>query len=51
MQRSRIIANIINNGTCAIVGATYTLSDGRIRVRNTLGTVGEHSDDPPKTPT
>ncbi|MBQ7803972.1 carbonic anhydrase [Rhodococcus sp. (in: high G+C Gram-positive bacteria)] len=45
MQRSRIIADKINSGKCAIVGATYTLSDGRIRVRNTLGTVGEHRDD------
>ena len=41
MQRSRIIADRINSGKCATVGASYALTDGRIRVRNALGTVGE----------
>ncbi|MFI8662067.1 hypothetical protein ACIGKR_18870 [Rhodococcus qingshengii] len=43
----RIIADKISSDRYAIVGATYTLSDGRIRVRSTLGAVCEHGDGAP----
>lgn len=33
MQRSRIIADKVDKGACAIVGVTYTLSDGHMRVQ------------------
>ena len=41
MQRSRIIADQVGTGTCAIVGVTYALSDGRMRLQGTVGDVGE----------
>lgn len=43
MQRSRIIADAVEAGRCAIVGVTYTLSDGGIRLRGVIGDVGEAS--------
>ncbi|MFD4180595.1 carbonic anhydrase [Rhodococcus sp. NPDC058514] len=43
-QRSRIIADRVAAGTCAIVGVTYQLSDGRVHLRNTVGDVGEVAD-------
>lgn len=41
MQRSRIIAKKVDRGACAIVGVTYTLSDGHMRLRGTVGDIGE----------
>ena len=38
---SRIIADKVGKGTCAIVGVTYALSDGRMRLQGTVGDVGE----------
>jgi carbonic anhydrase len=40
-ERSRIIAEKVEAGTCAIVGVTYTLSDGGIKLRSTVGDVGD----------
>ncbi|MEZ0383501.1 MULTISPECIES: carbonic anhydrase [Mycobacteriaceae] len=41
--RSRIIADQIETGRLAIVGATYHLADGRVQTRNHLGDIGEES--------
>ncbi|GAA4470854.1 carbonic anhydrase [Rhodococcus olei] len=41
MDRSRIIADKVENGTCAIVGVTYTLADGGITLRGVVGEIGE----------
>ncbi len=41
MQRSRIIAEKVDRGACAIVGVTYTLSDGHMRLRGAVGDIGE----------
>ncbi|MGW6692512.1 carbonic anhydrase [Rhodococcus sp. NPDC054953] len=41
MQRSRIIADAVDAGRCAIVGVTYKLADGGIRLRGVIGDVGE----------
>ncbi|MFC7451400.1 carbonic anhydrase [Rhodococcus daqingensis] len=43
-QRSRIIADRVAAGKCAIVGATYQLSDGRVHLRNVVGDIGEVAD-------
>ncbi|MCW4352795.1 carbonic anhydrase [Hoyosella sp. YIM 151337] len=43
--RSRVLAERIEDGRCAIVGATYTLSDGRIKLRSVVGDVGEADPD------
>lgn len=43
--RSRVLAGRIEDGRCAIVGATYTLSDGRIKLRSVVGDVGEADPD------
>ncbi|TQF75070.1 carbonic anhydrase [Rhodococcus spelaei] len=45
MDRSRIIADRVANGTCAIVGVTYTLSDGGIKLRGSVGDIGEVVDE------
>ncbi|MFD4293533.1 carbonic anhydrase [Rhodococcus sp. NPDC058505] len=45
MERSRIIAERVENGTCAIVGVTYTLSDGGIKLRGSVGEIGEVVDE------
>lgn len=39
--RSRIIADQIEEGRLAIVGATYHLADGRVQARDHLGDIGE----------
>lgn len=41
MGRSRILAERIKDGRCAIVGATYKLHDGRIHLRSVVGDVGD----------
>ena len=41
MQRSRIIADKMDKSACAIVGVTYTLSDGHMRVQGAVGDIGE----------
>ncbi|TJZ76372.1 carbonic anhydrase [Rhodococcus oryzae] len=41
MQRSRIIADRVERGSCAIVGVTYKLSDGRVQLQASVGDVGE----------
>ncbi|OBK87520.1 carbonic anhydrase [Mycolicibacter sinensis] len=40
-SRSTVIAEQIEAGTLAIVGATYHLSDGRVQAREYLGDIGE----------
>lgn len=40
VQRSRIIAAKVDAGELAIVGATYKLAEGRIRMRRAVGDVG-----------
>lgn len=44
MDRSRIIADRVEQGTCAIVGATYTLSDGHVKLQASVGDIGEVAD-------
>ncbi|QBJ97073.1 carbonic anhydrase [Rhodococcus sp. ABRD24] len=44
MQRSRIIAERVERGTCAIVGVTYKLSDGDIKLQGAVGDIGESVD-------
>ncbi|MBC2641724.1 MULTISPECIES: carbonic anhydrase [unclassified Rhodococcus (in: high G+C Gram-positive bacteria)] len=41
MQRSRIIAERVEAGTCAIAGVTYQLSDGRTHLQGAVGDIGE----------
>ncbi|KLO26711.1 carbonic anhydrase [Mycolicibacter heraklionensis] len=41
--RSRIIADQIEQGRLAIVGATYHLADGRVSARYHLGDIGDES--------
>ncbi|WP_137725977.1 carbonic anhydrase [Prescottella subtropica] len=41
MQRSRIIADAVEAGKCAIVGVTYKLADGGIKLRGVIGDIGE----------
>ncbi|WP_345353010.1 carbonic anhydrase [Rhodococcus olei] len=45
MDRSRIIADKVADGTCAIVGVTYTLADGGIKLRGVEGEIGEVVDE------
>ncbi len=41
MERSSLIADKVAAGRCAIVGVTYTLSDGHMELRGVIGDVGE----------
>jgi carbonic anhydrase len=41
MARSTAIAERVNAGTLAIVGATYHLADGRVVLRDAIGDVGD----------
>ncbi len=41
MQRSSIISDKVEKGECAIVGVTYTLTDGCMKLRDVIGNVGE----------
>ncbi|RVW06636.1 carbonic anhydrase [Rhodococcus spongiicola] len=41
MQRSRIISEAVEAGRCAIVGVTYSLSDGDIKLQSVVGDVGD----------
>ncbi|CAG7639628.1 carbonic anhydrase [Rhodococcus opacus] len=41
MQRSRIIADRVASGACAIAGVTYKLSDGRMYLQGGVGDIGE----------
>jgi carbonic anhydrase len=41
MQRSRIIAEKVESGACAIAGVTYKLSDGRTHLQGVVGDIGE----------
>ncbi|WP_072750618.1 carbonic anhydrase [Rhodococcus maanshanensis] len=43
-QRSRIIADRVAEGKCAIVGVTYKLSDGRVQLQASVGDIGEVAD-------
>lgn len=45
MDRSRIIAEKVEKGTCAIVGVTYTLADGSVKLISVVGDVGETADE------
>lgn len=40
-QRSRIIADRIANGTLAVAGVTYNLSDSRMHLQGVVGDIGE----------
>ncbi|WP_182347270.1 carbonic anhydrase [Tomitella gaofuii] len=40
-ERSQLIAQRVEEGKCAIVGLTYTLSDGHMELRGVIGDVGE----------
>jgi carbonic anhydrase len=44
MQRSRIIAEKVESGACAIAGVTYKLSDGRTHLQGVVGDIGELTD-------
>ncbi|MDI9978723.1 carbonic anhydrase [Rhodococcus sp. IEGM 1307] len=44
MQRSRIIADRVGSGACAIAGVTYKLSDGRMHLQGGVGDIGELRD-------
>ncbi|WP_404314732.1 carbonic anhydrase [Prescottella equi] len=44
MQRSRIISEAVEAGKCAIVGVTYKLAEGDIRLQSVVGDVGESVD-------
>jgi carbonic anhydrase len=41
MARSTAIAERVNAGTLAIVGATYHLADGRVVLRDAIGDIGD----------
>ena len=41
MQRSKIIADRVKAGTCAIASVTYALRDGRAHLRGVVGDIGE----------
>lgn len=41
MQRSRLIAERVEKGECAIVGVTYKLSAGRMELQGAVGNIGE----------
>jgi carbonic anhydrase len=41
MARSTAIADRVNAGSLAIVGATYHLADGRVVLRDAIGDIGE----------
>lgn len=40
-ERSRIIADKVEQGSCAIVGVTYVLEDGGVKLRSVVGEVGD----------
>jgi len=44
-NRSKAIADRIEAGSLAIVGATYHLADGRVSARNHLGDIGDYGAD------
>ncbi|MFM1724526.1 MULTISPECIES: carbonic anhydrase [Rhodococcus] len=44
MQRSRIISEAVEAGKCAIVGVTYKLAEGDIKLQSVVGDVGETVD-------
>ncbi|NKR47894.1 hypothetical protein GS545_01240 [Rhodococcus hoagii] len=44
MQRSRIISEAVEAGKCAIVGVTYKLAEGDIKLQSVVGDVGESVD-------
>lgn len=44
VQRSRIIAERVEKGDCAIVGVTYKLTDGHVKLQGVVGDVGEVAD-------
>ncbi|MEV0769551.1 carbonic anhydrase [Nocardia salmonicida] len=41
LQRSQIIADQVTAGKCAIACVTYTLADGRAKLNQVLGNIGE----------
>lgn len=41
VSRSRVIAQRIEEGSLAIVGLTYQLSEGKVRLRGSIGDIGE----------
>lgn len=43
MQRSRIIAERVENGTLSIIGVTYKLADGQMKLQGVVGDVGERA--------
>jgi carbonic anhydrase len=41
LERSKIISDRLRDGRLAIVGLTYELAEGRVRLRGSLGDIGE----------
>lgn len=46
MERSRIIAKGVEEGRVAIVGLTYQLAEGKVRLRGSVGDIGEAATSP-----
>ncbi len=44
VERSRLVADRIEAGGLAVVGATYRLSDGRIHIRHVIGDIGSSAE-------
>jgi carbonic anhydrase len=41
VERSQVLAHAVDDGRCAVIGLAYTLGDGRVRVVDVVGDVGE----------
>ncbi|MEU4316791.1 carbonic anhydrase [Nocardia sp. NPDC024068] len=41
MEQSAVVAQRVRAGECAIAGATYSLGEGRVRLRRVVGDIGE----------
>lgn len=46
MQRSRLIADLVEAGKVGIVGLTYHLDDGRVHLRGAIGDIGDFTVEP-----
>ncbi|WP_149360456.1 carbonic anhydrase [Lolliginicoccus suaedae] len=45
LARSRVVAEAVDAGRCAIVGVTYKLAEGEARLRSVIGDVGDQDID------
>ncbi|GGC76358.1 carbonic anhydrase [Hoyosella rhizosphaerae] len=41
LARSRVVADRVADGRCAIVGVTYKLAEGQVKLRSVVGDVGD----------